>query len=147
MKYGSRYLRALTLSACMLGTALASPQNKSCSDKKAIEAEKATDSLRTWDSVYRFYKQYSQCDDGSVGEGISDAVAKLLAHHWDSFSDFVKLAANDKAFEKFVVRHVDETIDWTHDAPEIHENAGLHCPSNAARLCKILITQTTPESH
>jgi hypothetical protein len=105
----------------------------------------ATDKLKTWQSVYRFYKQYSHCDDGIIGEGISDAVAKLLANHWGYFGEFVKLTSNDKAFEKFVVRHVDETIDWGHDAPTIHENARLHCLANSAPLCKALITQTTPE--
>ena len=106
----------------------------------------ATDKLKSWDSVYRFYKQFSHCDDGSIGEGISDAIAKLLANRWDRFPEFVKLASNDKAFEKFVLRHVDETIDWTSDAPRIHENASRHCPSNAGRMCKVLIDQTTTET-
>jgi hypothetical protein len=136
---------AAAFSVVTAGVALG--QSQPCSRDEAIRAEMATDNLKTWQSVYRFYTEYSHCDDGSVGEGISDGVAKLLANHWDSFGEFVKLASNDKAFEKFVVHHVDETIDWTHDAPKIHENARLHCPSNAARLCKILVTQTTPESH
>jgi hypothetical protein len=112
-----------------------------------MQAEIATDKLKTWESVHWFYTKYSHCVDGSVGEGVSDAVAKLLANHWDSFGELVKLVSNDRAFGKFVVRHVDETIDWTGDAPKIHENARLHCPSDASRLCKVLIAQTTRESH
>ncbi len=138
-------VRAVAFSLVTAGVALG--QSQPCSRDEGLRAEMATDNLKTWQSVYRFYKQYSQCDDGSIGEGISDAVAKLLANHWDVFGEFVKLASHDRPFEKFVVRHVDETIDWGHDAPKIHENARLHCPSNASRLCKLLIAQTTPESH
>lgn len=129
-----------------LATGSSAAERKPCTREEAIQAETATDSLKTWNAVYRFYKQFSHCDDGSIGEGISDGVAKLFANHWDSFDEFAKLASNDKDFERFVVRHVDETIDWSHDAPKIHENARLHCPSNSARLCKILIARTTPLS-
>jgi len=144
----SRSLRLLTLSVLfsVSWAMLAVAETKPCSQKEAIQAEGATDGLKTWNSVYRFYKQFAQCDDGGIAEGVSDAVAKLLANHWDSISEFVKLASNDKKFEKFVIRHVDETIDWGHDAPLINENARLRCPSSSAQLCKILTVKTTPQS-
>ena len=136
--------RTIVCSALMAGVALG--QKRPCSQDEATRAEMATDKLKTWPSVYRFYKEFSHCDDGSIGEGVSEAVAKLLANRWDRFDEFVKLASTDKAFEGFVLRHVDGTIDWTHDAPKIHENASRHCPSNSARLCKALISHTT-ETH
>ena len=129
-------------SVVMVGIALG--QSKPCTEDEAMQAEMATDKLKTWESVYQFYGQYSHCDDGSIGEGISDAVAKLFANHWDSFSAFSTLASKDRAFETFVLRHVDETIDWSRDAPKIHENARQHCPLDSARLCKVLISRTTP---
>ena len=101
-----------TVLLCLSGTVPAVAEKKPCSQKEAMQAETATDSLKTWNSVYRFYKQFSHCDDGSVAEGVSDAIAKLLSNHWDSLHDFVKLASDDKGFEDFVIRHVDETIDW-----------------------------------
>ena len=100
---------------------------------------------RRGNSVHRFYKQFSQCDDGGVAEGVSEAVAKLLANQWDSVGELVKLGSKDKGFEDFVVRHVDETIDWDRDAPRIHENARLHCPANSRRLCKALVGRTTSQ--
>jgi hypothetical protein len=130
-------------SAVIIGVALG--QSQPCTNDEAMRAEMATDKLKTWDSVYRFYRQYSHCDDGSVGEGVSDAVAKLFANHWDSFRAFVTLASKDKAFEKFVLRHVDETIDWSADAPKINENARQRCPSDSVRLCRVLISRTTPQ--
>ena len=135
-----------TLFFAVAQTMPAMAQKKPCSQKEAMQAETATDSLKTWNSVYRFFKQFSHCDDGSIAEGVSDAVAKLLANSWDSVDKFVKLASSDRGFENFVIRHVDETIDWSHDAPLIHENARLRCPSDSARLCKILLARTTPQS-
>jgi len=140
-----KILVKLTALCFVLATGIVICQTRTCSQEEATRPETATDQLKTWQSVLQFYKQYSHCDDGSIGEGISDAVAKLLANHWDHFSDFVKLASNDKEFQKFVIRHVDETIDWSHDAPKINENARLHCPSSSAGLCRALIKQTTPE--
>jgi hypothetical protein len=137
-------LRWAILACLMIG--IASAQNHTCTRDEAIRAEMSTDSLKSWNSVHAFYKEFSHCDDGSISEGISDRVAKLLANHWERFSEFVKLASDDKAFGEFVLRHVDETIDWSHDAPKINENARLHCPSNSARLCKSLIKRTTPET-
>src|SRR5579863_8362778 len=128
--------RTIICSALMVGVALG--QKRPCSQDEAVRAETATDKLKTWSPVYRFYREFSHCDDGSIGEGISDAVAKLLANRWDRFGEFVKLASSDKAFGEFVLRHVDETIDWVRDAPKIHENASRGCPSNSARLCKVL---------
>ncbi len=116
-----------------------------CTRAEAIKAEGETDKLKTWDSVYQFYKEFSHCDDGGIAEGVSDAVAKLLANRWDSFDELAKLASNEKGFENFVLRHVDETIDWSHDAPKIHQNARSHCPSKSTRLCKALIVRTTPQ--
>lgn len=146
MKSEIRHSISLTLVLCALGTGPAAADKKPCNQKAAMDAESATDGLKTWNSVYRFYEQFSHCDDGGIAEGVSDSVAKLFANRWDSFSEFVKLASNDKGFENFVVRHLDETIDWAGDAPKIRENARLHCPADSGRLCKILITKAARQS-
>ena len=120
--------------------------DRPCGSDEPKRAEMATDNLKNWKAVYGFYKRFLRCDDGGVAEGVSDAIAKLLANHWEHFSDFAKLASTDKGFEQFVVRHVDETIDSVHDAPKISENARLHCPSNSVQLCKIIISKTVPQN-
>jgi hypothetical protein len=128
-----------------LSTSAAVAKREPCTKVEAMQAETETDNLKTWDSVYKFYKQFSHCDDGGIAERVSDAVAKLLANRWDSFGEFAKLASAHNGFESFVLRHVDETIDWSHDAPKIHQNARSHCPSKSTRLCKALIVRTTPQ--
>jgi hypothetical protein len=129
-----------------LSAVAAVAKREPCIRAEAMQAGTQTDHLKTWHSVYKFYKQFSHCDDGSIAEGVSDAMAKLLANRWDSFDEFAKLASNDKGFENFVLRHVDETIDWSHDAPKIRQSARSHCPSKSTRLCKALVVKTTPLS-
>jgi hypothetical protein len=120
-------------------------QGKPCTQQEAEQAERETDALKTWNSVYRFYKKFSQCDDGGIAEGVSDAVAKLLANRWDSLSELVKLVSSENGVESFVLRHVDETIDWEQDVPKIRQNAKSRCPPNSTRLCKALLEKTSPQ--
>ncbi|MFY9742785.1 MAG: hypothetical protein WAK21_12330 [Candidatus Sulfotelmatobacter sp.] len=127
----------------LLGVDAAVARENSCDQKRAARAETEADDLKSWGSVQRFYKQFSDCDDGAIAEGVSDSVAKLLARKWNSVGDLVRFGSKDKAFESFVVRHLDETISES-DASRIHQNAQSRCPSNAARLCKILVAKTTP---
>jgi len=127
-----------------LGVGAAVAEEKGCSPDQAKLAESETDNLKTWESVYSFYKRFAPCDDGGVAEGVSDHVAKLFANQWATVSGFVTLADNDQGFKKFVLRHVDATIDWTHDGPKIRENARSHCPSNLNKLCKNLLQRAVP---
>jgi hypothetical protein len=127
-----------------VGVGAAVGEKKGCSVEQGRQAETETDNLKTWESVYFFYQKYAPCDNGGVAEGVSDAVAKLLANHWNSIATFVTITDSDKNFEKFVLRHVDSTIDWEHDGPKIHENAQQHCPVNLKRLCKDLMARATP---
>ena len=122
------------------GLSLAAPlvaQKKSCSDAEETQAEKEVDSLKTWDQVYRSYKKFEQCDDGAVAEGYSDAVGKLLANDWGHFPRLVEFARTDRNFERFVVRHVDESL--TNDIlQKISKNVRTGCPTDAKALCSLI---------
>jgi len=135
-----RLLASLVLLSAV-GSSAAFAEKKGCSEDLMRQAEAATDSLKSWELVYEFYQKFARCDDGGVAEGVSDGVAKLFADHWGSVAEFVTIANSDKNFEKFVLRHVDSTIDFEHDAPKIRENARLHCPVNLTSLCKDLLTR------
>jgi len=65
------------------------------------------------------------------------SVGRLLADNWDEFSDLVRLAASDKGFQRFVLRHVDETIP-ADTLKKVAQNAKGHCPADAAGLCKMI---------
>ena len=116
---------------------LAKAAQKPCTKEEAIQAEEDTDHLSNWNAVYQSFKRFSQCDDGAIAEGYSDAVGKLLADNWNQFPDLVKLATSDQRFQTFVVRHVDETVPADALKKTAH-NAKSRCPVDAAGLCKLI---------
>lgn len=118
-----------------LPIAMAAPMQ--CSREDAIQAEKEASTLADWDAVYRAFKRYGHCDDASVGEGYSETVGRLLAKDWQHFGRLVQLAKNSRSFERFVIRHVDETVP-SDDLRQIVENARMKCPLNAQRLCGLV---------
>jgi hypothetical protein len=76
-----------------------------CTKQQAMQAEENTDHLNNWSEVYQSFSRFSQCDDGGIAEGYSDAVGRLLADNWDQFSGLKRLAARDTRFQSFVLRH------------------------------------------
>jgi hypothetical protein len=80
------------------------------------------------------FGRYGQCDDGGAAEAWSDFVATLLAEHWETLPDLHALTAAHPAFKKFVLRHLDETLNLD-QAEAIGRNARDHCPANARALC------------
>jgi hypothetical protein len=55
------------------------------------------------------------CDDGSIAEGFSESVTRLLADDWEALPALQSLTTMDASFQTFVLRHIDETaplIDW-----------------------------------
>jgi hypothetical protein len=128
------------LGLVLIGFILARPlvgEQKPCTDAEEAQAEKAVDSLKTWDQVYRVYKRFRQCDDGAVAEGYSDAVGKILANDWAQFPRLVKLAKTDRNFERFVVRHVDESLS-DDTLQRISKNARTRCSADAKALCSLI---------
>jgi hypothetical protein len=144
MKLRTRILCGL-LFVCVLGMGAAlGAKKKGCTEEQGQQAEKETDNLKNWESVFVFFRKYVRCDSGGVAEGVSDGVAKLFADRWGTVADFVVMSEQNKNFEKFVLRHVDSNINSAGDTQKIRENAKLHCPANLARLCKELVVKTAP---
>jgi hypothetical protein len=108
-----------------------------CTEAEAARAEKEVDSLRTWDEIYHSYRKFSQCDDGAIGEGYSDAVGNLLANGWGRLPRLVTITKRDKSFEQFVLKHIDESL--TDDTLlKISKHARSECPASAKRLCGVI---------
>jgi hypothetical protein len=129
----SKTALGLMLIAGLAGSAEATPQ-KLCTQAEAKEAQKDADQLSDWDSVYRSFKRYAHCDDGAIAEAYSDSVGRLLARDWKHLDALVRLTS-DPDFEEFVIRHIDETMSED-EAALVINNARLHCPPAAKRLCK-----------
>jgi hypothetical protein len=107
---------------------------KVCTQAEVKEAQKEADQLKDWDSVYRSFKRFAHCDEGGIAEEYSDSVSRLLARDWKHLDALLRLTS-DQGFEQFVIRHIDETMAED-EAALVINNARLHCPPGAKRLCK-----------
>jgi hypothetical protein len=96
--------------------------------------------LRTWDTLYRSYKSYQHCDDGAIGEGYSESVARILVDHWQTLPQLDRLARKDAHFRRFVLRHLDATLNMD-DVEKVRKTATTQCPSGLRVLCDDLIKQ------
>jgi len=131
--------RLIVVAVLLLGTsAFASGTSKKpCTETEAMQAEKGVDSLTDWDRVYRAYKKFSQCDDGAMAEGYSDAVGKLLANDWTNFDRLRTLAKTDSGFLRFVLNHIDATLP-DEILQKISTNARSACPAGGQNLCRMV---------
>lgn len=111
---------------------------KACSPREAEAADAAVDGLDSWTNVERAYKKYGHCDNGSIAEGNSEAVARLLVDQWSTLPLLAELAKRDQAFKRFVLRHIDTTLD-TDDLEKIEKLASTQCPKGSAWLCRELL--------
>ena len=118
----------------LLSISMACAKEHPCTDAEAQRAETETDTLRSWDSLHSWYKRYKQCDDGGIAEGYSEAVARTLVDHWTALPQLRKLAKSDAGFRRFVLGHVDATLN-NDDLKKIRANANTQCPSGLGALC------------
>ncbi|SRR6266403_4901305 len=115
-------------------------QQTRCSDSGAQRAETEAETLRRWDDLYKSYTLYRQCDDGAIGEGYSESVARILVDHWKTLPRLAHLASKDADFRRFVLKHVDETLNLE-DVKRIRANAENRCPIGLRDLCHDLRKQ------
>lgn len=105
-----------------------------CPRSMAIKAMSEASALKTWGAVFKSYKRYKQCDDGAIAEGYSASVAELLANHWADVNDLVTLSNTDPDFGRFVLRHIDETMNED-QGESIKNNAMNNCSAKAMKIC------------
>ena len=128
---------------CLIGIILpdtAHAEKHPCTVAEARRAFDEADTIRTWDALYASYQKFGHCDDGAIGEGYSESVARILADHWSSLPRFNQLTSNDAAFRKFVIRHLDATLN-SDDVERIKNKATMHCPPGLRKTCTDLAKQ------
>lgn len=96
-----------------------------------------TSNPSTWDGLYKSFKSYRQCDDGALGEGYSESVARLLVDRWNTLPRLGRLVGKDPTFRPFILKHVDATLD-IQDVQKIRENARTQCPAGLRTFCNDL---------
>src|SRR5258708_40262423 len=81
-----------------------------CTAQQAETEEEA--SLRTWADLYHAYETYNRrCEEGVVGEGLSDFVARTLANHWNELPKLKRMFSTDPKFRSYVLEHINATDD------------------------------------
>jgi hypothetical protein len=140
--FGRNRVIAVVLT-CLIGILLpgtAHAVKHPCTIVEGRRALDEADTLRTWDALYASYKKFGHCDDGAIGEGYSESVARILADHWSSLPRFDQLAGKDASFREFVIRHLDATLN-TDDVERIRGRATTHCPPGLRKTCTDLVRQ------
>jgi len=105
-----------------------------CTKLEAYAAETVTDYLDSWRNMNLGYTQFKHCDDGSIGEGFSEATARLFVGQWGRLSQFQQYALKNPSFEKFVLSHIDATLN-VKDLKKIQVLAETACPTAHRALC------------
>src|SRR5947208_10472842 len=114
-----------TLVSILLLVPVVCSANRPCTQQDAITAEEQASSIQNCAELHRSYERYAQCDDGAIGEGYSDSIARLLTEKWESFDELDRLGVQDRGFERFVLRHVDELMT-PEQADKIRNNSKNH---------------------
>jgi hypothetical protein len=115
-------------------------QKHACTEGEGRHALNEAATLRSWDALYRSYKSHRQCDDGGVGEGYSESIARILVDQWNTLPQFTRLAKIHTEFRAFVIRHVDATLN-TDDVKKIRKKAETQCPTGLRSFCIDLAKQ------
>ncbi|EOI3548037.1 hypothetical protein ACMSZT_002865 [Cronobacter dublinensis] len=113
-------------------------QGSECSKEKAEAAENAVDNLKTWAAVYESYRHYLPCDEGSIGEGYSEAITRLLVDRWSELPALDALGKRNASFERWVISHIDSTLG-SDDLQRVSDTAKTQCPSGHTALCEKIV--------
>jgi hypothetical protein len=131
-----RKLLLISMVLALFGQVMLS-QRQTCTNAEADKAEQEAETLRTWDALYKSYLRFGKCDDGAIADGYSESVARILVDHWDTLPRLAVLSRDTKQFQKFVLSHVDATLNMD-DVKKIRANAAHTCPKGQSDLCKQL---------
>ncbi len=91
------------------------------------------DRLNSWAELRAMFRRFGRCDDGGIAEGNSEAVARLLADHWNALPQLETMSRVDPGFRDWVRRRVDETLALK-DIRKIELKAESNCPPHHSTL-------------
>jgi hypothetical protein len=127
---------AINLVAGILAAPARAGTQENC-DKKLASQWPNQPEPKDWGGLYRLFKQFGVCDEGAIGERFSRDVAQLFSKQWTRLDALDRLAAADKAFERFVLRHIDKSLDED-ELLAIADNSKSHCPTGENRICSLV---------
>lgn len=128
--------KAIRISAIMLFSLFASHQANADVCPAYSKADLLLGNLYdSWDNIYYYYKNYGECMDGYFGEGVTDAVVKRLATHWNDVFELKPLFEHTPNFESFILYNINSSADED-DLLRINELSLKSCPEGMSNFCK-----------
>ena len=115
-------------------------QAHDCPD--AQTAEGATDHLHSWSEVYRFFKIYRSCYDGSVAEGAEDKIQLLWADHWSTLPEMIALTNKDREFKKFIWQRISDEAFPRDEFERVVQHARSECPRVATEFGREFLSES-----
>lgn len=94
--------------------------------------------VQDWDAFHNSFERFGSCDKARIGEEFSYSIGRLLSQHWGDVDVLLRLAAEDKGFKAFVLRHIDENIP-DEEGQLLVRNCREHPPVNGEWLCKAVV--------
>jgi len=117
-----------------------------CTIKDAEAAEQAVDHLTSWQAMNDNFTRFYQCDEGSIAEGNSEAVIRLLVDKWEALPKLSVLTRQNAAFETWVLSHIDSTLD-SGDLQTAVDLATSQCPASESALCQKIVKAAQAAIH
>lgn len=109
-----------------------------CTEQEAIAADKEASEITDWKILLRSYLRYNQCDDGSIAEGYSDSVSRLLSDDWNKTPNLIAIIKRNKGFCEFILKHIDETVPLSR-LKKITFQAKNKCPNGGKTFCAAVL--------
>lgn len=103
-------------------------------DRCVQDGDKVLFGAKTWSDLRQWRKEFPECDDGYLADGVSDFVSTALANRWSELPSLKAEIDGDAGFRHFVLRHVDATAGPEH-LETIVDNATNRCPRGEGSLC------------
>jgi hypothetical protein len=143
----SKFFNILLLPVLFLisTTSYVSAGTRICSKQESVEeAEGLATTAKSWGELHQQFKRYIHCDDGAIAEGFSESISVLLAEQWKDIGQLGDVLKSDPDFQKFVIRHIDETIPADR-LSRIAKYADKSCPQNLKNLCRDILVKARPK--
>ena len=134
MRISMKYLLIFFISLLMMACGTVSAQFPQCTKDMAMKAEAEASTLADWNAIYQSFLKYRNCDDAAIAEGYSESISRMLAERWLDVQRLKAITSKDALFEKFVVRHIDETIPMDR-LQKIAKYSRDSCPAGEASFC------------
>lgn len=128
-------MKTMQLFLIMLVISRVAYANDCTSVEEMDRADNAASAIQDWQGVHSFYKNYRQCDEGYIAEGISATIVGLLANNWKTSHQLMQLSVSDRAFESWMINHIDTTTN-DRDLEKVVRNATDSCQEGAKEFCK-----------